>query len=163
MLTGLADGLAPKERRYACLRFAPNNLGPPLPAGDWSSGAGIQLLRKRDPNACADGTAWRRPDAAAVKHGPHRTVCRLVRPGLDVFWKQCRLANPRAWLRDLFRGPKARLEFEKAPFFDIYDPETEPWYPAPVHTDLKPLVEGQKKVIWLRPQMYESVPYERWR
>ncbi|MST93906.1 MAG: hypothetical protein EXS33_01295 [Pedosphaera sp.] len=56
-----------------------------------------------------------------------------------------------------------RLEFERAPFFDIYDPETEPWYPAPVHTDLRPLVEGQKKVVWLRPQMYESVPYERWR
>ena len=56
-----------------------------------------------------------------------------------------------------------RLEFERAPFFDIYDPETEPWYPAPVHTDLRPLVEGKKQVVWLRPQMYESVPYERWR
>ncbi|MBI2807552.1 MAG: hypothetical protein HYX68_21435 [Planctomycetes bacterium] len=56
-----------------------------------------------------------------------------------------------------------RLEFERAGFFDIFDPETEPWYPAPVHTDLKPLVEGKRKVIWLRPQMYESVPYERWR
>ncbi len=56
-----------------------------------------------------------------------------------------------------------RLEFEKAPFFDIYDPETEPLYPAPVHTDLKPLIEGKAKVAWLRPQMYETVPYERWR
>ena len=56
-----------------------------------------------------------------------------------------------------------RLEFERAPFFDIYDPETEPWYPAPVHTDLQPLVAGKKQVVWLRPQMYESVPYERWR
>ena len=60
-------------------------------------------------------------------------------------------------------GYWTRLEFEKVPFFDIYDPETEPWYPAPLHTDLPPLVEGQPKVIWLRPQMYESVPYERWR
>ena len=60
-------------------------------------------------------------------------------------------------------GYWTRLEFEKAPFFDIYDPETEPWYPAPLHTDLRPLIEGQKKVAWLRPQMYESVPYERWR
>src|SRR2546429_534548 len=50
----------------------------------------------------ADGAGLRRPESAAVKHGPHRTVCRLVRPGLDVFWKQCRLANLRAWLRDLF-------------------------------------------------------------
>ena len=56
-----------------------------------------------------------------------------------------------------------RLEFERAKFFDVYDPETEPWYPAPIHTDLKPLIENQKKAIWLRPQMYESVPYERWR
>jgi len=56
-----------------------------------------------------------------------------------------------------------RFEFEKAPYYDIYDPETEPWYPAPLHVDLWPLVQGQDKVIWLRPQMYESVPYERWR
>jgi hypothetical protein len=56
-----------------------------------------------------------------------------------------------------------RFEFEKVPFFDIYDPETEPLYPANLHTDLKPLVEGREKVVWLRPQMYEDVPYERWR
>lgn len=60
-------------------------------------------------------------------------------------------------------GYWTRLEFERAPFFDVYDPETEPWYPAPVHTDLAPLVAGKAKAIWLRPQMYESVPYERWR
>jgi len=56
-----------------------------------------------------------------------------------------------------------RLEFEKAPFFDIYDPETEPLFPANLHTDLAPLVQGKDKVVWLRPQMYESIPYERWR
>jgi hypothetical protein len=56
-----------------------------------------------------------------------------------------------------------RLEFERVPFFDIYDPETEPLYPANLHTDLRPLVEGKDKAVWLRPQMYESVPYERWR
>lgn len=56
-----------------------------------------------------------------------------------------------------------RFEFEKVPFFDLYDPETEPFYPANLHTDLWPLVKGQPKVIWLRPQMYEDVPYERWR
>ena len=60
-------------------------------------------------------------------------------------------------------GYWTRLEFERVPFFDIFDPETEPLYPAPLHTDLQPLVAGQPKVIWLRPQMYESVPYERWR
>jgi len=56
-----------------------------------------------------------------------------------------------------------RLEFEKATFFDIFDPETEPWYPANLHTDLLPLVRGKDKAIWIRPQMYEDVPYERWR
>lgn len=56
-----------------------------------------------------------------------------------------------------------RLEFEKAPFFDIFDPETEPLYPANLHTDLVPLVSGKDKAIWLRPQMYESIPFERWR
>jgi hypothetical protein len=56
-----------------------------------------------------------------------------------------------------------RFEFEKVPFFDIFDPETEPLYPAPLHTDLRPLIKGPDKVVWLRPQMYEDVPYERWR
>jgi hypothetical protein len=56
-----------------------------------------------------------------------------------------------------------RFEFERVPFFDIYDPETEPLYPANLHTDLMPLIAGQEKTIWLRPQMYEDVPYERWR
>ena len=56
-----------------------------------------------------------------------------------------------------------RLEFERVPFFDIYDPETEPLYPANIHTDLAPLVASRNKIIWLRPQMYESIPYERWR
>jgi hypothetical protein len=56
-----------------------------------------------------------------------------------------------------------RFEFEKALFFDIFDPETEPFYPANLHTDLQPIIEGQAKTVWLRPQMYESVPYERWR
>jgi hypothetical protein len=31
LLAGLADGLAPKERRYALNAISPNNLGPPLP------------------------------------------------------------------------------------------------------------------------------------
>lgn len=56
-----------------------------------------------------------------------------------------------------------RFEFERVPYFDIYDPETEPLYPANLHTDLRPLIAGKAKVAWLRPQMYEDVPYERWR
>ena len=31
VLAGLADGLAPKERRYALGAISPNNVGPPLP------------------------------------------------------------------------------------------------------------------------------------
>lgn len=56
-----------------------------------------------------------------------------------------------------------RFEFERIPFFDIYDPETEPLFPANLHTDLRSLIAGTNKTIWLRPQMYENVPYERWR
>lgn len=56
-----------------------------------------------------------------------------------------------------------RIEFERVPYFDIYDPETEPFYPANLHTDMLPLIKGQAKVAWLRPQMYEDVPFERWR
>jgi hypothetical protein len=60
-------------------------------------------------------------------------------------------------------GAWNRFEFAKVPFFDIFDPETEPEFPANLHTDLWPLVAGADRMIWLRPQMYESVPYERWR
>ena len=56
-----------------------------------------------------------------------------------------------------------RLEFERVIGYDIYDPETEPLYPGNLHTDLMPLLAGKDKVAWLRPQMYEDVPYERWR
>src|SRR5262249_12218321 len=47
VLTGLADGLAPKERRYVTNTIRPNNLGPPLPRSSSASGAGIQLLGRR--------------------------------------------------------------------------------------------------------------------
>jgi hypothetical protein len=56
-----------------------------------------------------------------------------------------------------------RFEFEKVPFFDIYDPETEPLFPAPLRSHLTPLLAGHDAAVWLRPQMYEDVPYERWR
>ena len=56
-----------------------------------------------------------------------------------------------------------RFEFEKVPFFDIYDPDTQCFYPANLHTDLQPLIAGQNKTVWLRPQIFEDVPYERWR
>ena len=50
-----------------------------------------------------------------VKHGQHRTVYRVTLPGgAVVYWKHCRLNGPRAWWRDFFRGPKAKLEFDRA-------------------------------------------------
>lgn len=52
--------------------------------------------------------------ARVVKHGPHRTVYRVTLPGLDVHVKRNRLMNTRAWLRELLRPAKARIEFDLA-------------------------------------------------
>jgi len=46
-LTGLADGLAPKERRYATSALRPNNLGPPLPPPAWRERRGISAFGRR--------------------------------------------------------------------------------------------------------------------
>lgn len=51
--------------------------------------------------------------AIIVKHGEHRTVYRIPLSGVTVYWKHCRLSGPRAWWRDLFRGPKAKLEYDR--------------------------------------------------
>jgi tRNA A-37 threonylcarbamoyl transferase component Bud32 len=51
--------------------------------------------------------------ATVVKQAPHRTVYRVVLPGLDFHLKQFRLADARAWLRELVRPGKARLEWER--------------------------------------------------
>jgi len=52
--------------------------------------------------------------ATVVKHGEHRTVYRVALDGGVVYWKHCRLNGSRAWWREAFRGPKAKLEFERA-------------------------------------------------
>lgn len=52
--------------------------------------------------------------ARVVKHGPHRTVYRVRLPGLDFHLKHYRLADGRAWLRQLVRPSKARMEFTRA-------------------------------------------------
>lgn len=49
-----------------------------------------------------------------VKKNRQRTVSRIERAGQRYYVKTCRIDGLRAWFRDLFRGPKARLEFEKA-------------------------------------------------
>lgn len=59
--------------------------------------------------------AWLRTgQARAIKHGPHRTVYRVTLAGLDFHLKHYRLPDTRAWLRELVRPCKARLEHERA-------------------------------------------------
>jgi tRNA A-37 threonylcarbamoyl transferase component Bud32 len=73
--------------------------------------AGETLLSEADLDLDSHLTAGR---ATVVKHGQHRTVYRVTLPGGDVvYWKHCRLNGPRAWWRDFFRGPKAKLEFDR--------------------------------------------------
>jgi tRNA A-37 threonylcarbamoyl transferase component Bud32 len=52
--------------------------------------------------------------AAVVKHGPHRTVYRVALDAGSVYVKHYRLADARAWLRQLVRPAKARMEFDRA-------------------------------------------------
>jgi hypothetical protein len=61
LLTGLADGLAPKERRHATGAIRPNNLGPPLPPlAQVASGAEIQQCQGGHRNSGAGPQARRR-------------------------------------------------------------------------------------------------------
>src|SRR5438552_1233368 len=58
---------------------------------------------------------WLRSGLAhVVKNGPHRTVYRVALPGLSIYLKHHRLPDVRAWLRQLVRPAKARMEFERA-------------------------------------------------
>ena len=60
-----------------------------------------------DPHAwAADGRA------VVVKRNLQRTVSRVTLPGGVVYLKRCRANTPRAWVREVLRPPKARLEFE---------------------------------------------------
>jgi hypothetical protein len=52
--------------------------------------------------------------ARLVKQGPHRAVYRICLPGLTCYLKHNRLWNLRAWLRQLFRPAKSRIEYDKA-------------------------------------------------
>lgn len=51
--------------------------------------------------------------ARVVKDGPHRTVYAVDLPGLRFYLKHNRLMDLRAWLRQLVRPAKARLEFDR--------------------------------------------------
>src|SRR5438552_4437760 len=58
---------------------------------------------------------WLRAGLAhVVKNGPHRTVYRVALPGVSIYLKHHRLPDIRAWLRQLVRPAKARMEFERA-------------------------------------------------
>jgi tRNA A-37 threonylcarbamoyl transferase component Bud32 len=58
---------------------------------------------------------WLRSGLAhVVKNGPHRTVYRVALPGLCIYLKHHRLPDVRAWLRQLVRPAKARMEFDRA-------------------------------------------------
>ena len=58
---------------------------------------------------------WKKNGTAKViKHGPHRTVYHVAIPGLSFYLKHFRLANMRAWLRELVRPAKARMEYDRA-------------------------------------------------
>jgi Ser/Thr protein kinase RdoA (MazF antagonist) len=52
--------------------------------------------------------------AAIVKHGPHRTVYRVDLPELSFYLKHYRLHDVRAYLRELVRPAKARMEYDRA-------------------------------------------------
>jgi tRNA A-37 threonylcarbamoyl transferase component Bud32 len=52
--------------------------------------------------------------ARVIKHGPHRTVYQVTLPGLSFFLKHFRLTDVRAWLRQVVRPAKARMEFDRA-------------------------------------------------
>ena len=51
--------------------------------------------------------------AHVVKQGPHRVVYRVDLPGLCFYLKHNFVHDQRAWLRQLVRPSKARLEFER--------------------------------------------------
>jgi tRNA A-37 threonylcarbamoyl transferase component Bud32 len=52
--------------------------------------------------------------AQVVKDGPHRTVYHVTLPDCDFYVKRNRLMNTRAWLRELVRPAKARIEYDRA-------------------------------------------------
>lgn len=52
--------------------------------------------------------------AVVVKQNLQRTISRITLPAATLYLKRCRANTPRAWVRELLRPPKARLEFENA-------------------------------------------------
>jgi tRNA A-37 threonylcarbamoyl transferase component Bud32 len=58
---------------------------------------------------------FRAGKCTSIKQGKQRCIYKLEGDnGIEFFWKCSRIENLRAWFRDLFRGPKAKLEFENS-------------------------------------------------
>lgn len=58
---------------------------------------------------------WRREGRSRIiKAGSQRTIERVDLPGGSLIVKSCRVNGPRAWWREVFRGSKAKLEFDHA-------------------------------------------------
>jgi tRNA A-37 threonylcarbamoyl transferase component Bud32 len=89
--------------------FAPADV-PPARAGGllWHlTPAAVELFGDTGPSL--DGHP-----GVVVKQNLQRTVSRMTLPGGVAYLKRCRANTPRAWVRELLRPPKARLEFENA-------------------------------------------------
>jgi len=52
--------------------------------------------------------------ATLVKKNLQRSIWRVALPGGAIYFKLCRTNTPRAWIRDILRPPKARLEFDNS-------------------------------------------------
>jgi tRNA A-37 threonylcarbamoyl transferase component Bud32 len=71
--------------------------------------AGVALFGTPDP------ARWRAEGRSlTLKSGLQRDIERVELVGGAVVVKTCRVNGPRAWWREVFRGPKAKLEFDHA-------------------------------------------------
>ncbi|QDU18860.1 lipopolysaccharide kinase InaA family protein [Urbifossiella limnaea] len=88
-----------------------------IPAAAVVRAAGMKwrLAPGADLGGAPDLSAWVADGSAVVvKSNPYRTIYRVALPGGAVYVKHLRPRGLRAWLREVVRPPKARLEFENA-------------------------------------------------
>jgi hypothetical protein len=80
----------------------------------WWVAPALTALGFGEPKAALD-RALEDGRAKAVKQGPHRIVYRVeVSPGQSIYVKHNLLPDTRAWLRQLIRPSKARMEMDRA-------------------------------------------------
>ena len=83
--------------------------------GTESARAGGQLWHVASGQPVPDLPGWQSAgQLRVVKQNLQRTISIAVTPTGSVYVKECRANTPRAWLRELVRPAKARLEFENA-------------------------------------------------